>query len=708
MPTRNHLPATKPALLALAIALPAASLAAPDAQLEEMVVTAQKREQNIMEVPQSMQAFSGAEIERIGIRDFEQLTRDIPGASVVSKSAAGFETIQLRGISSGTVGDATVGYYIDELAFGIPNLQLAPPARMIDLERVEVLRGPQGTLYGQGSMGGTIKLITADPDTTAFSAKAAVEGSQTEDGGDNYAVDAAVNIPVVKDRFALRLSGSTEDLSGWAKSADTGDDDINEVESDNWRIKGLLTPTENLEIAFSYWSVENDQDYSNFFTTVEPPLIFTGRTEDSWVKSNADMYTALIRYEMPFATLESGTAYTEHELAFDLGFGVPIVPGFNVALVNDSAFETDSLTQELRLVSNADGPFHWIVGGFYTDATIDSSIDLYFTPDLGGLLPALILDDGEVETESWSAFGEASVDLMDGFMTALVGLRYFEDDRSAEGTSLIYGPSAAGDTFTSTNPRFNLSIHPWENGMVFANVAKGFRSGGIQTAGQALLGNLAGVQTSQIIEEDSLWTYELGTKWSLADGSFLVDAAVYYTDWSDMQVPFDALGTGLVSIVNAGDAEVSGIDLGLSWSTPIDGLVLQLSANVNDTEFKDIDAALSLVLPTVSDGEPLPGVPEKSYAISATYSWALGVAGLDGFAYASYSYRDKQIDLASGLVSDDIEDIAARIGVQDESWELYLFGANLGDERGPGTLGVTTQNGHYPRRVGVQLKYHYN
>lgn len=675
--------------------------------LEEITVTASKREQSLQEVPSSLQAFSGEELERAGLSDIGELTQRIPGASVVSKSGAGFETIQIRGISSGTVGDSTVGYYIDELAFGVPNLQLVPPSRLIDLERVEVLRGPQGTLYGQGSMGGTIKLITAQPDTEAFTGKLSLEGSQTEDGGNNYAVDAALNIPLT-DTLALRVSGGIEELSGWATSLDTGEEEINGSDSVNFRAKLGWTPSDRLTVTASYWMIENNQDFSNLLTSAEPATIFTGRTEDSWIETTADLFSLFASYDLGFATLESGTSYTEYELALDLGFGVPLAPGLDVALINQSSFPTESFNQELRLVSNSESSLNWIVGAFYTDATIDSRTNLFFAPDLGGALPPLLDDVGRIVTESYSLFGEVSMDFFEGLVTGLVGVRYFEDDRRASGTSLLTGPiPEQGDTFDSVNPRFNLALHPSDEGMLFVNIAKGFRSGTIQTPGQALLPSLVGITTDTVIDPDELWTYELGAKWSLAGGDFVIDAAVYYTDWTDIQIPFDALGTGLVSVMNGGDAEITGLDLGLFWSTPVDGLTFQATANFNDTEIVDSDPALAATLPTLAVGSVIPGVPEKSYFLAGDYRCPLGFGGLNFSSQVSYAYRDEQIDLASGFVSDDIENLGLRLGVERDGWEVYLFGDNLTDNRGPSVAALTTVQTPYPRRLGLQLNWHF-
>lgn len=190
-----------------------------DTNTNEIIVTTQRREQNLSDVPAAIQAITGDTLERRGTKDIAQLVDFVPGASIVSKAAPGFETIQIRGISSGTVGDATVGYYIDDVVFSIPNLQLAPPSRLLDLERTEILRGPQGTLYGNGSMGGLIRLITTTPDTERFGIKALGELSFTDGGGTNYAIDSAINIPIATDRAGLRLSGGYERLSGFADGA---------------------------------------------------------------------------------------------------------------------------------------------------------------------------------------------------------------------------------------------------------------------------------------------------------------------------------------------------------------------------------------------------------------------------------------------------------------------------------------------------------
>lgn len=285
--------------------------AAPAASTDplEIVVTAQKREQNLLDVPLAVQAVSGDVLERQGTKEIDRLVDFVPGASVVSKSAPGFETIQIRGVASGTVGDATVGYYIDDVVFSVPNLQLSPPSRLVDLQRVEVLRGPQGTLYGNGSMGGLIRLITSDPDTKSFGLKAQGEVSGTDGGGTNYAGDAAVNIPLVADVAGLRVSGGYEHLSGFGRNS-TGTK-LNDT--DSWNLRGnlLLLPAEGVKVKLSVWHMDAKQAYGNGFVSAEPAILPEPFGISPFIKTVATFYSASVKWDLGGVSLQSGTLYLE-------------------------------------------------------------------------------------------------------------------------------------------------------------------------------------------------------------------------------------------------------------------------------------------------------------------------------------------------------------------------------------------------------------
>lgn len=669
----------------------------------DIIVTAQKREQNLSDVPAAIQAISGDTLERRGTKDLAQLVEFIPGASIVSKAAPGFETIQIRGISSGTVGDATVGYYIDDVIFSIPNLQLAPPSRLINLERTEILRGPQGTLYGNGAMGGLIRLVTTKPDTTKFTAKGQGEVSFTDGGGTNYAGDAAFNFPLATDKAALNVSGGYERLSGFADGA-LGNN-LNGIESWNVRGKLFLKPTDNLDVNLSIWHIDNHQDYSNNLLRVDPPRVQEPFGVTPLIDTVATFYSGSVKWDLGTVSLESGTSYIDHNLKIDAVVN-SVLLGFPVGIRNNSNFATHSFNQELRLVSQGDSPFSWIVGGLYTNATITSDIDVNIR-GLGPVIPFLGVVGAPLKTESFAIFGEASYSLFDGKLIPLIGLRYFNDTRTASGATTFGGTTSFDSgqgTFDALSPRFNLTYKPSDDALVYINVARGFRSGTIQTGAQAQLGRLSGVTTGVIIDEDSLWTYEIGTKLKLPAG-FYFDGSFYYTDWSNIQIPFNT-PFGLPSVVNGGDARIYGVDLGLNWRTPLTGLTLQAVANFNSSTFQNINPQLAAASPTARNGSQLPGVPKNNYSIGATYSTAIN-ENLDFNFYGAYSFRNRQQDLASGLFGGQIENLTLRAGLETKKLRFDVFADNITNEKGPILFTPTAQQAIYPRRIGLSVTAKY-
>lgn len=712
---------------ALALFAPAASWAqgAPSAQSEavepdqsdgiaEVVVTAQKREQSLQDVPLAVQAFSGETLERTGVNDVSRLVDFVPGASVVSRSAPGFETVQIRGIAAGTVGDTTTGYYIDDVVFSIPNLQLSPPARLFDLERTEVLRGPQGTLYGNGAMGGLIRLITARPNTAEFSVRGQGEVSFTDGGGTNYAGDASVNVPIARDVAGLRVSGGYERLSGFGEALDRpGEKDLNDYTGWNVRGKLLVRPTSDIDVTLSVWHIENKQDYTNVFNSVEPAILPNSFGTRPYNDVKATYYSGSLSWDLGGASLQSGTSYLDHRLTFDTTFNTAAA---NLRAVAD--FKSRSFSQELRLVSDGTDAFNWIVGGIYTNARIlsrfDYTIPFPVAPGTTLFLPLISAGPSPLKTRSFAVFGEASYELLDGRLIPLVGLRYFEDKRSAAGPTTLFptfappGVTLQGSgkgKFDSWNPRFNLTFKPSDDATIYANVAKGFRSGSIQSSGQVAFAAIDGVTTAPIIQPDKLWSYELGGKFRSPDRKLSLEIAGYYTDWDSIQLPFTT-SAGLVATVNGGSARLYGIDLGMTWRTPLDGLSLQFAGNINSSEFKSVDAALAARLPTARVGRRIPGVPAATLTFAGTFARSIGGDATLNL-YAAYSMRDRQADLASGLRTPVLDNLTLRAGIETGRFRITAFAENALDERGPVLIATTGVQSVYPRRIGLQLGVKY-
>jgi iron complex outermembrane receptor protein len=678
------------------------------ADSDEIIVTAQKREENLFDVPLAVQALGAEQLDNAGVSSVADLTTLIPGASVVSSSTPGFDTIQIRGISSGTTGDGLVGYYIDETPFGVPNLQLTPPAGLLDVQRAEVIRGPSGTIYGQGSMGGTIKLVTVRPDSNEFSGRIGIEGSSTEDGGDNYSITGILNIPIVRDRLAVRIAAGYDELGGFASYDNAGTlgldgENVNDFTGLNVRATALWTPTNNLDVTAMYWRIENEQGSSNSFDIAYPDPTISGYFRGpGFTNIDMDLFSLTANWDMGLGTLTSNTSYIDHTLDYD-------VP-FLTLYTNDSTFDTTSFTQEVRLASNEASPFRWLIGGFYRDATIDSDICVYFgaCSNVFPLSATIINVVGPINTTSWSVFGEASFELLDGRLVPLVGLRYFEDEREASSldrATLVNDSQTA--SWSNLSPRFNLTFNATDNWMIYANAANGFRSGSLQTTAQATAANTAlglppGTITAQV-DPDELWTYELGTRWRSPGNSLQVEASIYRTEWQDVQTQFAS--AAVISVANAGDYEIEGLDLGVLWRTPVDGLSLQFVGNVNNAEVASAPAALSLGT-AIDPGARIPNVPRQNYSLAATYERDLSVLGGSVLTlYSGYSYRDDQIDSTTGARSGEMNDLTLRAGLEHGNWEIEAFALNALDDEDYAVVAPASgvYQIAYPRRIGVRL-----
>ena len=673
---------------------------------QEIVVTAQRREEVLSRVPIAIQAIDGETLEKTGTNQLTDLVKFLPGVSTVSSVSPGYETVQIRGISSGAFGDSTIAYYVDDVPFSIPNLQLAPPSRLFDLERAEVLRGPQGTLYGAGAEGGLIRLITAAPSLTKAEFRERGELSFTDGGGTNYNFDGVLGIPIVTDKVGLRITGGYEKLSGFARSSDNPSiDDVNGVKSYSIRSKLLIRPIETLNIALSAWRIRNRQNYSNNLLSVDPPTAHRALETEPYVKTVANIFSGLITWDASFSTLQSATSYLTHQLAFDLTAAIGTIPGLgatsNHGIIN---FRTHSFSQEFRIVSEGAGPFKWLAGGIYTDSTITSNFTITLVPQFAPTVsvPFTRTVDTPLTTKAFAVYGEASYDLLDDRLKPLIGLRYYHDHRKLSDTTSIAGRAfvtlTSADSFNSFSPRFSLSLTPDNNGLVYVNAAKGFRSGTLQTATQVLLAAQSGVTTRAGINPDHVWSYELGTKRKLGSTGLSIELTGYYSDWSDVQVPFTTL-VGLPSAVNGADAEIYGFDAGFAFRV-MRGLTLSALGNLNSAKFKHVDPQLAAALPTAKNGRRLPGVPRANVTVSGTYStrlsddWSLDL-------YGSYAYRGRQSDFGSGLYSTALDQVALRAGVGWKNWTLDIFVDNLTNEKGPSAVSPIDVQGVYPRRFGM-------
>jgi iron complex outermembrane receptor protein len=676
--------------------------------LEEIVVTAQKRAERLQDVPISITAVSGEELARRGSTGLMDLQYSVPGLSAL-EYGPGQERVQLRGISN-ILGLPTVGKYLDEVPINTESQGSGLDVRFLDLERVEVLRGPQGTLYGEGSMGGTIRYITTAPDLTRFGAQAEAQVGSVTDGGTSWRASAVLNLPLVKDSLGLRLVAGYEKQAGWIDNVATGQDDVNDTEIKTVRGKLLARVGENVELSLLVMHQESDQDAQNFGIDRK-----TTKVLPEYNNSRYDLVNGVVRWDLGWADLvNSGGYYTmEGKQQSDysstyvplltapppFGLGLPV--GYVTTIGRTQAVDYRVYTDELRLTSKPGGSLDWTVGLYARDSR--NNIVLA-TDTFPGSIP-FSLGQGFVtyRSKSWSAFGELGWHATDK-LTLSAGARWFSDKRGLDSNVNLLGVSSidhGSDTFTSFNPRFNAKYEFSADSMVYFNAAKGFRSGGfnITSAGGGV------IDVPPTYDPETLWSYEVGAKQQWFDRRLIFEGALYYTDWKDVQSGQFAPGSTLTITTNGGTVQGWGVDLSL-LARPAAGLTLAATYGWNNLEFKSDSR-------DKNPGDPVDFAVRESWSASIDYRRPL-FGDVKGFGRIDYQHAgESQIIfrnlLAGGLIPIPERDLFnARIGVDFGRVEASIFVDNLTDEDAPlivGPFGSITQNVEQrPRTVGVNVK----
>ncbi|MCJ1960985.1 TonB-dependent receptor [Novosphingobium mangrovi (ex Hu et al. 2023)] len=643
----------------------------------DIVVTASRREQRLIDVPMSISALQQEDLDRQGVTSMHDLSRAVPDLVVV-EAGPGQNRVFMRGIANGNSLTSLVGVYLDEIpvtgsSLGQPDLQ------MIDLERVEVLRGPQGTLYGQGSAGGTLRFITAKPDTTRASGAMEFTGYDTRYGDFSEKMTGHLNVPVVDDTFAVRVAGTLANIGGWIDQPDAGRSDINDQLMRHIRAKALWQASADLTIEGTVVVHRNEGHGVNVGADGDYDVYYPGGDPEARQSFRDDytIYNGTLTYDFGGVQLLSSTSWmntTRH----NVGAAQKIV---GVETFLDDSIGTKSFTQEARLSSTDAGPLHWVVGGFYTNEKLDRDLDVTL------YTMGLVIESPSVtrqSSETISAFGDVSYDVTSALQLG-VGLRYFHDTRHESNAAL----SQEGK-FHSVNPRFYANLRVSEDVTIYANIAKGFRSGGF--LGDADLSTY---------DPETVWSYELGTKGELGPVSW--ELAGYYSQYQDYQT-FVMVSAVYGGVTNAGDAEVYGLDASLSLE-PVSGLTLAASGNYTHTELTEVDAA------TVTNiaGDPLDFVPKYTVTGSAEYRFAL-TDSLPAFARVDFSQIGKSTitDRSYGLIrypSDELSLLSARLGIAAQSWKFEIFANNLLNENGlqdpMAAIGLDTRA--KPRTIGFTI-----
>ncbi len=730
---------------AVAVALAAAAAGAETSgttSLNEVVVTAQKRNQALADIPMSVSVLAGEALERQQAVDFQDLASMIPGLSLNS-STKGITRITMRGINTGGVA-STVGVYVNDVPFGsssgLANASiLSGDFDTFDLARIEVLRGPQGTLYGASSLGGVIKYVANEPSTDGFEGKvqASVEDVSGSDLG--YATTGVLNLPA-GENFAARISAFYRNDGGYTKSIGNNpipavvldpnapqvnivdgtrvENHLNGSEVTGGRLSALLKPSEvfslDLSVRFQDINSDNSDAYEVDPVTLKP--LYGGRVasryHEEWTDIQYRLYSATINWDMGPVSLESVTAYSKFSENFQRDAAVldAVGAGLGTAQLMTLVYSTfgtgdnplsgllrqntatDKFTQELRLVSPDSDRFEWLLGAYYTNEHSGIDPQRIFaavpgTDDAAPGIPALAEVSLTSSYEEKALFANATWHFTDRFGLSFGG-RWSENDQEATQKALIIIPVLLpgpieqnyGGLKSSESP-FTYSVSPRfefsDTTSVYARVATGFRPGGPNVLPP-------GSGAPATYSSDELTNYEIGLKTATAGGAFSLDVAAFFLDWKDIQL-FQVVNNFGVN-ANGGTAESQGIEF--TATARSGGLNVSFSGAYTDAQLtQDTDPLVGGF-----DGDALPFVPEWSLALGGDYEWA---AFGDATAYAGgqVAYVGERLaDFGNRIDPNDptsarheagaYTTVDLRAGLLFDKFSVEFYGKNVTDERG--------------------------
>ncbi len=761
--------------VAVAAALAVAALATPAARaqtapvsnggLEEVVVTAEKRASTVQSTPISITAVTGDQLLAQGTATVEALAATTPGISMRT-AGPGQTEFEMRGLSSSGGAAPTVGFYLDEVplspAAASLNGKVVIDPDLFDLQRAEVLRGPQGTLYGSGSMGGTIKLITNAPDPKKFDASVQGLLSDTAGGGTNYGGNAMLNVPlsetlavrlVVTDKFTdgwidrIVLNNfpfPTNPCAGWAGAGCTRGDlstatvdkviaKSNSSELKSGRVSVLWKPIEGLtSTTTAMYQRITAAGYNEFQS---PPgasalAIYQPYDLKEPVSDTFHMLSEVITYDLDFAQLTSATSYwkrdeNQSQDSTEALQNLFVLPAFLPVLYTEDD-KSQQTSQELRLASTGDGSWQWVAGGFYSGLRstfiVTNQSPAYAPFSVGGSAAnpeGIIFNANNPYTlKQYAAFGDLSYKF-NSELKLTTGLRWFKyttvEDYSTSGIGTSSGnatPTAGSINSSASgyNPKATLSYTPTRDLTVYTTAARGFRPGGVSlpvpTSGLTVCPSVP-----LTYKPDNVWNYELGEKARLFDGRLVINSDVYYIKWNDIQQIIE-LTCGYPYTANAGTARSYGPELELDFKVT-DSFGVNLSGAYTNAQITNAAAGTGL-----ANGTPILNIPKSTGSVMLVYKTSLS-SSVDSITRLTDSYVGPTPDIAYApvtLPSHNLIDF--RTGLAFDRWNTSLFGTNLTNKHAELTANntsfawqvpsMTRFSTNQPRTIGLDVTYHFN
>lgn len=709
----------------------------PNLQIAEVIVTARRRSESLQDVPISVSAFDARRIEELQAENISGLQNAVPNLYLDRGDGAN-TVVFIRGIGQNdslAFADAGVGIYVDDVFIARSQAAFLD---LFDVDRVEVLRGPQGTLYGRNTIGGAIKFVSAEPPERF--------GLYAEAGGGNYdfsTLKARLGGPLVEDVLRGKIAVSAINRSGFATNSD-GEDD-GDTKSLAWRGTLAFTPTDRLRVSLSVDGKRDRPDtsrspvretsvtgFADPIGAPTSPTTFAPATDPYRVDVNANRMSDLTAYGVALKagfelsdawSIESITSYREMDFDLTLDTDGSPLPILDILVLQDQ----DQFSQELRATYDAHQGFTLVAGLYYfrdddlTFSGVDNaSLSVFgFPVTLFGLATSSLADTHQI-TKSYAAFADASYDLTQR-LTVSAGVRYTYEEKESQrrfenffdpaismvdntppflsGVGVAGAPISGKADFDAVTPKLSVSYRASDDAMFYASAARGFKSGGFDGRGTSDF-------AFQPFDPETVWGYEVGLKSTWADGRVVANAAVFYNDYQDLQVTsFGAdpvSGTFVSLFTNAAKARTEGAELELAVRASA-GLTLNASLGYLDAKYEEFETLVGGVGTDVSD-RGMVNAPEWSGSLGVTYEHPIS-ASLVGAVHIDGAYRGKtytEITASEVLAQDDyvMTNAFASLKTDDERWELRGGVQNLTDEK------VRVQGFNLSEFPGYQLAFY--
>ncbi len=788
----------------LGVALPALGQESDDGAslIEEIVVTARLREESAQDIGQSIRAIAQDEIERAGIVDFADIARRTAGLDFTYRGPNANE-VSIRGVAKivnqGTLDILGSQPVVSQFVDSVPIQAASSRQRDIntfDMSRIEVLRGPQPTYFGEGSVGGTVRYFSNAP-TLEAGARGTVNArfGSIQDGGEVYALQGVIDATLVPDVLGVRVVGFTRDDEGFIDNALTGTNDYNDYQSDGGRVSLAWQPSDRFRArAVAHFTQdEHAGDWLADDDGSDPR--FSQRPIDEEWEDEYELYSLTLEYDFGALTLTSVTGYYERELLwsrYDFVQGQnsgPVLFGQILDVTTETYGRDESFNQELRLVSDFDGPVNMLLGAYYKDQegygySIARSPQIVPLTTLGNLLLGIPgpgsdlffgsdVESGPSNREQLSLFGEITWSMTES-VRLIAGLRWMDEDLTsptqnpatnndpilatciltksfmprpptfAAGTDDPCGAaiyitnlqllSAVGlqdltEVKTSVEgewlPKLSIEWDVSEETLAYASMSKGVRNGGLNST--FVVSTAPEVPNDEVdFDQDEMTAYEVGLKNTLLEGKLILNAAVFYNDWDDIQVMLITSAGGLLD--NAGDASSSGFEVESVWAIN-DYVAFTGAFNYTASEFSGdqlyetglaeaVREALGRPPAVIDDGNKLPNVPEYSLSLALDVLYPEVRPGIDFVGRLDFMWIDERYQSALNSENSLLSEyrlVNLRAGLQSETWSAIFSIENVANElsdqsrlqTGPAGNIVFSSYVNRPTTYGVNLTYRF-